>query len=69
MTKVRTVVLAENMETMYQNDVAVDPGVTVVLGAHHTQDHPHQDGVNRGQFVDHFHFEIINDSLCPNLAQ
>ena len=51
MTKVRTVVPAENMETMYQNDVAVDPAVTVVLGAHHTQDHPHQGGVNRGLLI------------------
>ena len=54
MTKVRTVVPAENMETMYQNDVAVDPVVTVVLEAHPTQDHPHQDGVNRGPYIDKF---------------
>ena len=51
MTKVRTVVPAENMETMYQNDVAVDPAVTVVLGAHPTQDHPHQGAVNRGLLI------------------
>ena len=54
MTRDRTVVPGENMETTYQNDVAVDPVATVILGAHPAQDHPRQGGVNQGQFVAQF---------------
>ena len=77
MTKVLTAVPGENMETMYQNDVAVDLVVTVILGAHPAQEHPRQDGVNLGQYVDEFlllkqtfsHFDVVNGNLCPILAQ